>query len=117
MVCSSSKDPDLHFFASFVAAIVNFPLWRASARAQAGFKLEGNSHLSKYYNAVVQPPYRGVMATMLGMTWARGIIFYSAESGKQYMLERGFSNSLSTAAPPMVSKRQPYISNLFFIYG
>ena len=115
MVSSSSKDPDLHFFASFVAAIVNFPLWRASARAQAGFKLEGNSHLSKYYNAVVQPPYRGVMATMLGMTWARGIIFYNAESGKQYMLERGFSNSLSTAAPPMVSKRQPYISNLFFI--
>ena len=103
MVSASSKDPDLHFFASFVAAIANFPLWRASARAQAGFKLEGNSHFSKYYNAVVQPPFRGVMATMVGMTWARGIIFYNAEYGKTLMLDRGFSNTMATTVPPMVS--------------
>jgi hypothetical protein len=33
--------------ASGIAAIVNFPLWRASAIAQSGFKLEGGSVLSR----------------------------------------------------------------------
>lgn len=30
------KDADCHFAASFVAAVINFPLWRASAIAQSG---------------------------------------------------------------------------------
>ena len=74
-------DGDCHFFASFIAAIVNFPLWRASAIAQSGFKLEGYSLMEKYYKAVMLPPYRGFLATIGGMTWARGIIFYASDNG------------------------------------
>jgi hypothetical protein len=78
---AADKDADCHFAASFVAAIINFPLWRASAIAQSGFKLEGANFIVRYYKAVMQPPYRGVMATMLGMTWARGAIFYGSDAG------------------------------------
>ena len=35
----------------------------------------------RYYKAVMRPPYHGVMATMLGMTWARGAIFYGSDKG------------------------------------
>ena len=31
------QDADCHFAASAIAAIVNFPLWRASAIAQSGY--------------------------------------------------------------------------------
>ena len=61
-----NDDFDCHLAASGVAAIVNFPLWRASAIAQSGFKLEGSNILVKYYKAVVQPPFRKVLATMIG---------------------------------------------------
>ena len=39
--------------------------WRASAIAQSGFKLEGDNFIIRYYRAVIQPPYRGVLATVL----------------------------------------------------
>ena len=95
--------PDCHFLASFVAAIINFPLWRASARAQSGFKLEGANLFHRYYKAVADPPYRGVVATMLGMTWARGIIFYSSDFGKSYLLDSGFNDLLATTMPPTIA--------------
>lgn len=38
---SHEADAVSHFAASTIAAIINFPLWRASAIAQSGFKLEG----------------------------------------------------------------------------
>jgi hypothetical protein len=38
---SHEADAVCHFAASTIAAIINFPLWRASAIAQSGFKLEG----------------------------------------------------------------------------
>ena len=74
----SLSNADCHFAASGIAAIANFPLWRASAIAQSGFKLQGESVWQRYYNAVMPHtvPYRGVTATMLGMTWARGAIFF-----------------------------------------
>jgi hypothetical protein len=56
--------------------------WKASAIAQSGFKIEGKSALHRYYKAVVSPPYRGVFATVLGMTWARATIFYGSDYGK-----------------------------------
>lgn len=90
------------FSASGIAAIFNFPLWRASAIAQSGFKLEGSNPLVRYYKAVVQPPYRGVLATMLGMTWARGAIFYGSDHGKLILKESGFPSALSTSLPPLV---------------
>lgn len=52
----------------------------------------------------MQPPYRGVLATMVGMTWARGAIFYCSDIGKSFMTNTlGSTNTvLNTAVPPMV---------------
>ena len=61
--------------------------WRASAIAQSGFKIEGSSAMERYMKAVMQPPYRGISAVVLGMTWARAAIFYGSDSGKCCMLE------------------------------
>ena len=64
-----------HFTASTIAAIINFPLWRASAIAQSGFKLDGSNFVARYYQAAIKPPFKGVAATIAGMAWARGAIF------------------------------------------
>jgi hypothetical protein len=64
-----------HFTASTLAAVINFPLWRASAIAQSGFKLEGSNFIIRYYHAAVKPPFKGLAATIAGMAWARGAIF------------------------------------------
>jgi len=98
------RDADCHFAASGIAAIANFPLWRASAIAQSGFKLQGSSALMRYYNAVMphSVPYRGVAATMLGMTWARGAIFYGSDTGKHYMKAQGYGLVWAQTIPPLV---------------
>jgi len=110
-------DGDCHFAASFLAAIVNFPLWRASAIAQSGFKLSGTSVIHRYYNAVIQPPFRGVTATMLGMTWARGFIFYASDSGKASMKAKGHSTLVSTTVPPMAASVFVQIVNMPLVRG
>lgn len=99
---SQDHDADCHFLASGIAAIVNFPLWRASAIAQSGFKLEGSNFIVRYYKAVVHPPFRGVVATMVGMTWARGAIFYGSDVGKALLKERGIPGALAQTLPPLV---------------
>lgn len=95
---------DCHFAASGIAAIANFPLWRASAIAQSGFQLQGSNMFVRYYNAVSWQtvPYRGVMATMLGMTWARGAIFYGSDTGKQMLLDSGYNAALAQTLPPLI---------------
>lgn len=77
-----TKDPDCHFAAAAVAAMVNFPLWRASAIAQSGFQVPGATPWERYYRAALLPPYRGTLATVGGMTWARATIFYGSEYGR-----------------------------------
>lgn len=101
---SHGGDADCHFAASGIAAIANFPLWRASAIAQSGFQLKGSNVLVRYYNAVMPHtvPYRGVLATMLGMTWARGAIFYGSDSGKHYMRDMGIGLFWAQTVPPLV---------------
>ena len=64
---ANKEDALMHFSASGIAAIINFPLWRASAIAQAGFKVEGSNFLIRYAKAVVQPPFKGLLATIVGM--------------------------------------------------
>ena len=93
-----------HFAASFFAAIVNFPLWRASAIAQSGFSLKGSNVFQRYVNALMPHtlPYRGVFATMFGMTWARGAIFYGSQAGKDAMKASGFSKSNCQLVPPLI---------------
>lgn len=68
------KDPTPHLCGSAIAALVNFPLWKASAMAQSGYKVS--------YLSGVSPPYRGALAVVGGMTWARAAIFYGSEVGR-----------------------------------
>lgn len=98
---SGDQDADCHFAASFFAAVINFPLWRASAIAQSGFKIDGSNFLVRYYKAVMMPPYKGVIATMLGMTWARGAIFYGSERGRAVLKGLGYNEVIATTFPPM----------------
>jgi hypothetical protein len=79
-----------------------FLQWRASAIAQSGFKLEGSNKFEKYFKAVVQPPYRGVVATMLGMTWARAAIFFGSDVGKEALKSHGLPVALAQTLPPLV---------------
>lgn len=94
-------DADCHFTASTLAAIINFPLWRASSIAQSGFALQGSNPIMRYYYAM-HPPYRGVVATIVGMSWARGAIFLGSDTGKYYLLERNVPFSLAQTIPPLV---------------
>mgnify|MGYP003386329498 CR=1 FL=1 len=60
---SHNKDADCHFGASGIAAIINFPLWRASTIAQSGFKIEGANVLVRYYK--VSAPWHGCIFLFL----------------------------------------------------
>ena len=108
---SKDKDPECHFLAAGLAAIFNFPLWRASAIAQSGFKLEGANVFAKYYKAM-QPPYRGVTATMFGMTWARGAIFYFSDFGREKMDAMGTNSVLSQTIPPLIISTIVQVMNM-----
>lgn len=98
----SNSDAVYHMAASGIAAVINFPLWRASAIAQSGFKLEGSNVLVRYYKAVVQPPFRGLAATMFGMTWARAAIFFGSDVGKEHMINNGYNAALAQTLPPFI---------------
>ena len=82
---------------------MNFPLWRVAAINQSGFSLKGSNVLKKYWNALLPRtlPYRGVMATMLGMTWARAAIFYGSQTGKDTMKKLGYGTSAAQFVPPL----------------
>jgi len=82
--------------------VVNFPLWRAAAIGQSGFKLEGSNFLVRYYRAVATPPFKGFPATIAGMAWARGAIFYGSEHGKFVLTDMGFYAPVAQMLPPLV---------------
>lgn len=48
------------------------------------------------------PPFKGLAATMIGMTWARAAIFYGSDVGKAYLLEKGVHGALAQTLPPLV---------------
>ena len=95
--------------ASALAAAINYPLWRASAVGQSGFRVATiqvagqtvPSALTPYLYAFA-PPYKGMVATVLGMTWARAAIFWGSDYGRDVMRQRGYSDSLSTVVPPLL---------------
>lgn len=86
--------------------------WRASAIAQSGFKLEGSTAFARYYKAVVQPPFRGVTATMIGMTWARAAIFYCSDVGKEMLLGYGANPAVAQTIPPFLISTFVQIVNM-----
>eukprot|EP00752_Nemacystus_decipiens_P007367 g6588.t1 len=110
--------PECHFAASGVAAIINFPLWRAAAIGQSGFDRDRaeqrrNKNFLRRYVDGLKPPYKGVAATIIGMTWARAFIFYGSDLGKRGLEERGHSSRLVTVAlPPLVLSTMVQLINM-----
>jgi hypothetical protein len=104
MAPSQAKNyPFEYLMASAMAAAINYPLWRASALAQSGFRVTHSiapPALSPYLYAFA-PPYKGMLSTVVGMTWARAAIFWGSDRGKELLLNAGVSNSVATVAPPI----------------
>lgn len=79
--------------------MINFPLWKAAAIGQSGFK-----EAADFYGRmrlIFGPPYKGVAATIFGMTWARAAIFYGSDVGKEHLLQNGWSPPLASTLPPI----------------
>jgi hypothetical protein len=107
---SSAKDYPLEYLsASAWAAAINYPLWRASALAQSGFSVANvqiagrtvPAGLAPYLFAF-QPPYKGMVATVAGMTWARAAIFWGSDYAKQVLQQWGYSEAVAVVAPVLV---------------
>ena len=50
----------------------------------------------------MKPPYKGVIAVMAGMTWARAAIFWGSDCGKDVLLARGVEYNLASTLPPLL---------------
>lgn len=106
---STAKEHPIEYFsASTLAAILNYPLWRASAVGQSGFRVVLNSNLASSvppslapYFYAFSPPYKGLGATVMGMSWARASIFYGSDRGKEILESMGMSNTMATVLPPL----------------
>lgn len=90
-----------HLGGSGAAAIINFPLWKAAAIGQSGFR-EGTGTWIERMRLVCGPPYKGVAATIFGMTWARAAIFYGSDYGKELLLNARVNNMVATTLPPVL---------------
>jgi len=106
----SAKDyPAEYFAASALAAAINYPLWRASAVGQSGFVVRNlqvagvrlPQALSTYVYGFL-PPYKGLIATVGGMTYARACIFWGSDYGRDALRLSGFNESVATVVPPLV---------------
>lgn len=111
MRSSDAKDYPLEYFgAAALAAAINYPLWRASALAQSGFVVPEMvvvgqrlpSALAPYVFAF-GPPYKGIVATVAGMTWARAAIFWGSDAGKAWMRQHNehIPDVVATLLPPL----------------
>jgi len=113
----AKEHPYEYLLASAMAATLNYPLWRASAIGQSGFRVTSSAvngtllsgprmnippSLAPYLHAFA-PPYKGMLATILGMTWARAAIFWGSDHGKE-VLQNAYPNIqpvVSTLVPPL----------------
>eukprot|EP00529_Nitzschia_sp_RCC80_P026611 CAMPEP_0113442640 /NCGR_PEP_ID=MMETSP0014_2-20120614/1717_1 /TAXON_ID=2857 /ORGANISM="Nitzschia sp." /LENGTH=280 /DNA_ID=CAMNT_0000333551 /DNA_START=153 /DNA_END=992 /DNA_ORIENTATION=- /assembly_acc=CAM_ASM_000159 len=134
MAPSTAKEHPYEYLAgSAAAALVNFPLWRASAFAQSGFQAASaaaasstssagsttiavlaNNYprmLSSPYVHAFLPPYKGAIGVVGGMTWARAAIFWGSDRGRDVLRQRGYDNSTSTIVPPLVCSTLVQIIN------
>ena len=107
----AKEHPLEYLSASALAAAVNYPLWRASAIGQSGFvvnstvQIFAGQHrvpplLSPYVYAFA-PPYKGMLATVGGMTWARAAIFWGSDYWKDRLKRAGWGEAVSTVLPPL----------------
>ena len=120
-VSSVAKDhPWEYLGASALAATLNYPLWRASAVGQSGFVVSPiliagrwsvPSSLSTYVYAFL-PPYKGGLATVLGMSWARAAIFWGSDYGRMILRQNDYPDTVSTVLPPLVVSTAVQIVNM-----
>lgn len=106
---AAKEYPVQYFCASAGAAIGCYPLWRSAAIGQSGFQVAalnvGGITIPRSVAPYVYgflPPYKGMAATVFGMTYARASIFYFSDVGRQVLLNRGYSEATATVAPPLV---------------
>lgn len=93
--------PTAYFAAAGVSALVFFPFWKAAAIGQSGYEVGGKGYWQKYFEAM-KPPWRGSLAVIGGMTWARAAIFYGSDTGSKMMRDNGFSTGLSATLPSLL---------------
>lgn len=105
-----------YFGGSAIAAIVNFPLWKAAAIGQSGFTVAANSMVGRL-KLILGPPYKGVAATIFGMTWARAAIFYFSDTGKETLQQLGASTAVATTLPPVAVSALVQVANQPIVRG
>ena len=100
--------PKQYFAASALASAMGYPLWRAAAIGQSGFQLhtihiagKALPHAITPYVYGFLPPYKGMVATVFGMTWARAAIFWMSDYGHDVLLKQGYSATTATVLPPL----------------
>ena len=108
---AKDRDPVTYLTASGLAALINFPLWKAAAIGQSGFASQGTSLLASA-RILFGPPYKGVAATLFGMTWARAAIFYGCDVGKDALLSSGHSMAVASWLPSIVISTFVQVANL-----
>ena len=92
------------------------------AIAQSGFKVDGATALDRFFKTAFKPPFRGTVATIGGMAWARAAIFYGSDFGKEVLNKRfhsskGSENSsviafITSALPPLVCSTLVQVVNM-----
>jgi len=104
----ANQYPLEYFCASALAATGCYPLWRSAAMGQSGFRVAavqvGGMTVPAAFAPYVHgflPPYKGMLATVGGMTYARAAIFYFSDVGRAALLARGYSEGVATVAPPL----------------
>jgi len=107
---AAKEYPRQYFLASAFAATGCYPLWRSAAIGQSGFKVgtlkaggvEVPSTLVPYVRGFL-PPYKGALATVCGMTYARAAIFYLSDYGHEVLSkEWGYDEVTATVLPPLL---------------
>lgn len=121
----AKEHPWEYLCASALAATINYPLWRASAIGQSGFTVSLRNAGGGIFgsNAVIggllkagvvppsispyvyafAPPYKGMVATVLGMTWARAAIFWGSDRGREYLVQNDVcGEGWAMVLPPLV---------------
>lgn len=107
----AAKDYPLQYLAaSAMAAAGCYPLWRSAAIGQSGFSVATMRvaglhvpHVIAPYVYGFLPPYKGMVATVVGMTWARAAIFWTSDYGREVMIRQGgYSEATATVVPPLV---------------
>lgn len=105
-----------YFGGSAAAAVINFPLWKAAAIGQSGFNEAAGSFTGRM-KLIFGPPYKGVAATIFGMTWARAAIFYFSDAGKVQLHEWGANSAICTTLPPCAVSAAVQVINQPIVRG